>query len=239
MSGQSALSKGEMVVGKQGTSCVVYMDFNVGHVCLVRFFSEFVFYGLPAFKSRLLYFEVFVHSHWGHIQGSACRCLPCKPWWVKRLQKTHLTSKRQMLSSTKLRPRCAHFLFDKKHPPFFSLSFRLPTPGRLLPRCIFFMFFIQRLRVRLILEIVHCPIYIATGLWLARSGRGGEQWIACTCALSCFLCLITRTVLSGLQRHCLRLSPSPLLYLHSFMLLQSEVFFFLPTCQVSAHTKQK
>lgn len=120
MSGQSALSKGEMVVGKQGTSCVVYMDFNVGHVCLVRFFSEFVFYGLPAFKSRLLYFEVFVHSHWGHIQGSACRCLRCKPWWVKRLQKTHLTSKRQMLSSAKLRPRCAHFLFDKKHPLFFS-----------------------------------------------------------------------------------------------------------------------
>lgn len=23
-----------MVVGKQGTSCLVYMDFNVGHVCI-------------------------------------------------------------------------------------------------------------------------------------------------------------------------------------------------------------
>lgn len=43
----------------------------------------------------------------------------CKPQWVKRLQKTHLTSKRQKLSCTKLRPRCAHFLLDKKLPPFF------------------------------------------------------------------------------------------------------------------------
>lgn len=63
----------------------------------------------------------------------------CKPQWVKRLQKTHLTSKRQKLSCTKLRPRCANFLLDKKLPPFFSPRVcHPPTPGGLLLLCNFF-----------------------------------------------------------------------------------------------------
>lgn len=104
-----ALSKEEMVVGPQGTTCLVSLDFNVGHVFVwLSSFSGSVYYGLAPINSRLMHFEVFVHGHWGHIQGSARRYLLLNPWRVGRLQMAHSNLSK---ANAPLSPRCARFLF--------------------------------------------------------------------------------------------------------------------------------
>lgn len=79
---------------------------------------------------------------------------------------------------TKTHPTLAHFPFlsvvwEKNIHPLFLLSLRPVAPTTLVLVCAFFMFFIQRLCIRLVLEMLVFPPYLATDMWLARPVGGG------------------------------------------------------------------
>lgn len=81
---------------------------------------------------------------------------------------------------------------EKNIHPRFRLSLRPAAPTTLL-LCAFFMFFIQWLCIRPVLEILvfpHTPSNWDVIGWTSGRGRvtGRDNYPVCSCALACFLC---------------------------------------------------
>lgn len=110
--------------------------------------------------------------------------------------------------------------YEKNIHPLFLLSLHPVAPTTPVLVCAFFMFFIQRLCIRLVLEIlVFAHIHLATEMWLARpvgggGSLGGTNTQSAHAPWLVFFALITGTMLSDFHLTVGTLALPPL-YPHS------------------------
>lgn len=119
--------------------------------------------------------------------------------------------------------------------PLFLLSLHPVASTALVLVCAFFMFFIQRLCIRLVLEMLlsaHIPSNWAVIGQTSGRGRvtGRDKQPVCTCASACFLSLNHRNNVIWFSSH-IGTPPTPLPHLHSFDCCCTICVYYVPDHQ--------